>query len=248
MDIHNLGHRKCSGARFREPLLFLGFPNRLTSMNGILAVVSHPDDETFGCGGTLALHAEDSQVLCLTCNPRNRKGELEKACDVLGLVKPIIFMEDSVSTSREIVRRVADAIVADKPRIVITHLSFDYHMDHIAAYGVVKEAIEWAAHTTTYKEPYLVERLLLMEINTLIPKPQVLVDISETMERKRAAVWAYDSQLEKFPWGYYQTFNDKKAELRGAQANCKHAEAFIEEPLAKNGPFYEAKATRNLLR
>jgi LmbE family N-acetylglucosaminyl deacetylase len=87
-----------------------------------------------------------------------------------------------------------------------------------------------------------------MEINTLIPRPHVLVDISETMERKRTAVCAYDSQLAKFPWGYYQTFDDKKAELRGVQANCEYAEAFVEESLAKNGPFYEAKATKDLLR
>lgn len=217
-------------------------------MSRILAVVSHPDDETFGCGGTLALHAEDSRVLCLTCNPRNRKGEIEKACNALGLAKPIIFMEDSISTSRELVKRVANAIVVERPRIVITHLPFDYHTDHIAANEVVKEAIEWSAHTTTYQEPCLVERLLLMEINTLIPSPQVLVDVSETMDRKRSAILAYDSQLAKFPWGYYQTFNDKKAELRGAQANCKYAEAFVEESLAKNGPFYEVKTTRNLLR
>ncbi|MCX6649247.1 MAG: PIG-L family deacetylase [Candidatus Bathyarchaeota archaeon] len=216
-------------------------------MGRILAVVSHPDDETFGCGGTLALH-EGSRVLCLTCNPRNRKGELENACKALELAEPIVFMEDNVVPSREMVKRVADVIVAEKPRIVVTHLPFDYHADHRATYEVVKEAIEWAAHTTTYEKPCLVERLLLMEINTLIPIPHVLVDISETIEKKKAAVEAYKTQLAKFPWDYYQRFSDKKAELRGTQANCAYAEAFIEESLAKNGPFYEAKATKNLLR
>jgi LmbE family N-acetylglucosaminyl deacetylase len=217
-------------------------------MGGILAVVSHPDDETFGCGGTLALYAEESRVLCLTCNPRNRKVEIERACKALGLAEPIVLMEDNVQSSKELIKRVADAIVTERPRIVVTHLPFDYHAQHKAAYEVVKEAIEWAAHTTTYKEPHLVERLLLMEINTLIPSPHVLVDISETMKRKRAAVESYDSQLTKFHWGYYQRFIDKKAELRGAQANCEFAEAFVEESVAKNGPFYEAKTTKNLLR
>jgi LmbE family N-acetylglucosaminyl deacetylase len=217
-------------------------------MGGILAVVSHPDDETFGCGGTLALYAEESRVLCLTCNPRNRKVEIERACKALGLAEPIVLMEDNVQSSKELIKRVADAIVTERPRIVVTHLPFDYHAQHRATYEVVKEAIEWAAHTTTYKEPHLVERLLLMEINTLIPSPHVLVDISETMKRKRAAVESYDSQLTKFHWGYYQRFIDKKAELRGAQANCEFAEAFVEESVAKNGPFYEAKTTKNLLR
>lgn len=219
----------------------------MNSMGGILAVVSHPDDETFGCGGTLALHAGGSRVLCLTCSPRNRKGELEKACKALGLVEPIVFMKDDVVSSKALVKRVADAIVAERPRIVVTHLPFDYHADHKATYEVVKEAIEWAAHTTIYEKPCLVERLLLIEINTLIPSPHVLVDVSEVIAKKRAAVEAYKTQLAKFPWGYYQNFNEKKAELRGAQANCAYAEAFIEESLAKNGPFYEAKTTKNLL-
>lgn len=217
-------------------------------MGGILAVVSHPDDETFGCGGTLALHAGEARVLCLTCNPRNRGSELEKACKTLGIDEPIVFIEDNVAPSRELVKRVADVIVVERPRIIITHLPFDYHADHRATYEVVKEAIEWAAHTTTYDEPCLVERLLLMEINTLIPTPHVLVDVSEVMERKRAAVGSYDSQLAKFPWGYYQKFSDKKAELRGVQGNCGYAEAFGEESLTRNGPFYNAKATSNLLR
>lgn len=217
-------------------------------MSGILAVVSHPDDETFGCGGTLALHARQSRVLCLTCNPKNRRKELEKACETLGLREPIVFDEDNVNTSRAFIKSIADVVVAERPRIVVTHLPFDYHIDHKATYKVVKEAIEWAAHTTTYREPCLVERLLLMEINNLLPSPHVLVDVSETMNKKRAAVSAYESQLAKFPWGYYQRFSDEKAMLRGAQANCQYAEAFAEESLARNGPFYETKATRNLLR
>ena len=48
-------------------------------VNGILAVVSHPDDETFGCGGTLSLHSklgENVDVLCLTCNPPEREHEI----------------------------------------------------------------------------------------------------------------------------------------------------------------------------
>jgi LmbE family N-acetylglucosaminyl deacetylase len=217
-------------------------------MGGILAVVSHPDDETFGCGGTLALYAEESRVMCLTCNPRNRKVEIERACKALGLAEPIVLMEDNVQFSKELIKRVADAIVTERPRIVVTHLPFDYHAEHRAVYEVVKEAIEWAAHTTTYKESHLVERFLLMEINTLIPSPHVLVDISETMKRKRTAVESYDSQLTKFHWNYYQRFSDKKAELRGTQANCEFAEAFVEESVAKNGPFYETKTTKNLLR
>jgi LmbE family N-acetylglucosaminyl deacetylase len=216
-------------------------------MSRILAIVSHPDDETFGCGGTLKIHAKDSSVLCLTCNPIERRSEIKKACKTLGLMEPMVWEEDAVVPSGDLVRRVSDVIIAKKPNLIITHLPFDYHSDHRATYDIVKEAIEWAAHTTINEKPHLVERLLLMEINTLIPTPHIIVDISKAMGSKKEAVEAYSTQLAKFPWGYYQRFGEKKAELRGAQANCGYAEAFIEEAQAKNGPFYEAKATTNLL-
>jgi hypothetical protein len=51
----------------------------------------------------------------------------------------------------------------------------------------------------------------------------------------------------KFEWGYYQRFDRRKAELRGVQGNCGYAEAFMEEALPSNSPFYVDKATRSLL-
>ena len=216
---------------------------------GLLAIVSHPDDETFGCGGTLAAHVSNApvDVLCLTCNPPERREELFSAAQALGVGEPTVFDDLRVENSAQLIRRVSDVIVEKRPRVVITLLPFDYHREHRAAYEAVKEAVEWAAHTTAYDEPCLVERLLLMEVNTLIPQPHVLVDISEAMDRKMEAVGRYTSQLAKFPWGYYQNYNLKKAELRGVQAGCVYAEAFLEEPVPSNSPFYEAKATRSLL-
>jgi LmbE family N-acetylglucosaminyl deacetylase len=216
---------------------------------GLLAIVSHPDDETFGCGGTIAAHAPSApvDVLCLTCNPPERRVELFSAARALGIGEPTVFDDLHVEKGDRLIRRISDVIVEKRPRVVVTHLPFDYHREHRAAYEAVKEAVEWAAHTTTYDDPCLVERLLLMEVNTLIPQPHVLVDVTGSMDMKIAAVECYTSQLAKFLWGYYQNINLKKAELRGVQAGCVYAEAYLEEPVPSNSPFYEAKATRSLL-
>jgi len=217
---------------------------------GILSIVSHPDDETFGCGGTLALHSNKKipiDVLCMTCNPETRREELISASIRLGLDHPIIFDDKNIVVNSENVMRAADIIVDRNPSVIITHAPFDYHKEHRAAYKLVKEAVEWAAHTTTYEKPCQIDRLLLMEVNSLISNPHILVDVSSTFNRKIEAMKAYTSQLSKFDWGYYERFNLKKAELRGIQGNCRYAEAFLEETVARNGPFYPVKTSRLLV-
>ena len=216
---------------------------------GLLAIVSHPDDETFGCGGTLAKHAsagKDVRALCLTCNPLNRRVEFFNAVQALGVEADLVERDD-IQPSPELIREIADYIDGFRPDTIITHLPFDYHREHKACYGVVKEAIEWAAHTTMYEDAWLVNRLLLMEVNTLIPSPSVLVDVSGSYGAKAKAIDQYTTQLAKFPWGYYPKVNRKKAELRGVQCNVELAEAFIEESLPRDGPFYSEKATALLV-
>ena len=217
---------------------------------GLLAIFAHPDDETFGCGGTLALHAEAGhsvEALSLTCSDPERGKELRAAAEALGIDEPVIFEERAIEPSQELIRRISDVIVERRPEVVITHLPFDYHREHRAAHQLVKEAIEWAGHTTIYDPAWTVERLLLMEVNTLIPNPHVIVNVSEAWPRKKAAIEAYASQLAKFQWGYYQEFMEMKAELRGIMGGCRYGEAFLEEPLAENSPFYPEKSTKSLL-
>ena len=220
-----------------------------TLSGGILAIFAHPDDETFGCGGTLAHHAEaghNVEALCLTCSDLERGPELNRAAEALGIRKPIIFPEESLKPTPELIRKVSDVIVKRRPWVVITHLPFDYHLEHRAAHGLVKEALEWAGHETIYDDPWVVGRLLLMEVNTLISSPHIVVDISDVWQRKEAAIEAYVSQLAKFQWGHYQDFMVEKAKLRGVQGGCGYAEAFLMEPLAISSPFFLKKATRSL--
>ncbi|MBE0633948.1 PIG-L family deacetylase, partial [Candidatus Bathyarchaeota archaeon] len=184
----------------------------------------------------------DVGVLCLTCSPVDRKSEFINATGVLG-VEATLWMDEKIELNPELIRKVADFIDEKRPRVIITHLPFDYHREHKSCYAVVKEAVEWAAHTTIYEDAWKVERLLLMEVNTLIPNPSILVDISSVFDTKMKAIEQYTTQLAKFPWGYYQQINQKKAELRGTQCNVEYAEAFIEEALPRDGPFYSTKST-----
>jgi LmbE family N-acetylglucosaminyl deacetylase len=214
-----------------------------------MVVAAHPDDETFGCGGTLSLHylkGNPVHVLCLTCNPEDRGEELYEAAKELGIPKPKIFSEKKVTSDEKNIWRIADEIVKTKPNIIFTHLSFDYHREHRVTHEIVKEAIEWAGHTTMYDNPWVVNRLLLMEVNTLIPQPHVNVDISTIFDLKRNAINKFKTQITKFPSKYYEKFNYAKARLRGVQGNCEYSEAFLEDIVASNSPFYQEKSVRQL--
>ncbi len=232
-------------------ILLKGITYYFVSMKrGILAIVAHPDDETFGCGGVLVIHSHNNlpvDVLCLTCSPKERRSEIITASTELGVEYPIIFDDVEIIVNSSNIKRVADIIVDRDPNLIITHGPFDYHRDHRAVYKLVKEAVEWAAHTTIYDEPCQIDRLLLMEVNSLISNPHIIVNITDVYDRKIEAMKAYTSQLSKFDWGYYERFNLKKAELRGVQGNCRYAEAFLEETVARNGPFYSAKTSRLLV-
>ena len=43
----------------------------------ILAVLAHPDDETFGMGGTLALYAQRGAQVYLVCATRGEVGDVD---------------------------------------------------------------------------------------------------------------------------------------------------------------------------
>ena len=76
----------------------------------LLAVLAHPDDETFGCGGLLARYAAEGVRVVLICATRGEVGEisdpslatvdnlaqirereLREACDILGVEELIIL-------------------------------------------------------------------------------------------------------------------------------------------------------------
>ena len=75
--------------------------------DGLLAIVSHPDDETFGCGGTLALHRannEDVRVLCLSCNPAERRREFMDATSELRVENRDIWDAEHILENAETIR------------------------------------------------------------------------------------------------------------------------------------------------
>lgn len=195
----------------------------------LLALFAHPDDETFRCGGTLALLARRGvrvQVLTATrgqagscgnpplCSAEElagvREQELRCACAVLGLQPPILLdyrdghlaQADPEMLTAEIV-----AIARDlRPQIMLT---FDAgglsgHPDHIAiGYAAAKafrRAEDVFALYTLAVPRSLAEALGMKQIRTVPDAAVTLaVDVSAALDAKMAAIRCHRTQLSESP-------------------------------------------------
>ena len=116
----------------------------------LLAVVAHPDDESFGFGGTLAKYAKegvDIHVLCATKGEHGEGGgnlglirekEIRTASKILG-VKRVDFLGYIDGTLcnnlyHEIAQKVERKIAEFKPQVILTfdRLGISGHIDHVA--------------------------------------------------------------------------------------------------------------------
>ena len=215
----------------------------------VLVVVAHPDDECLGAGGTIRRHVDQDipvDVLCLTGNETRNK-ELKAACGVLGTRNLYLsdhddFIDDSWSLTQEVI----GGILKSQPRIIITHSKEDYNRNHVACADIVTQAVEWASHVTLFDDAHRVERIYHMEVNSLIPRPHVFMDISATYDAAINALQRHKSQTCKAD-DFYLKFYDARTRLRGIQAACDRAEAFFITNPEHAGPFYPQNSVDRLL-
>jgi N-acetylglucosamine malate deacetylase 1 len=187
----------------------------------LLAIMAHPDDAELLCGGTLArMSAQGHRVgiLDLTAgesgsfgNRDTRAREAAAAAKILGVqVRTNAGLPDGRLENTAGAR----ALVATKlrelqPRTVILHWPDARHPDHRAASELGRDAsfiagiknaadVKGAAH----RPRKVLYSLTFQEAHV---KPSFVIDISEYIERKLEAIFAFDSQFaEKTSMGDVQ--------------------------------------------
>lgn len=221
-------------------------PSDLTS--SILVVCAHPDDESLGAGGTIAAHTGHGipvDVLCLTAND-TRKSELEAACKTLGVREVYVGIRDDFAIDMTLRDEVIKVILKSRPTVIITHSTDDYNLNHVQCSDLVSQSAEWASHVTIYEDAHKVERIYHMEVNSLLSRPQVFVDITDSYDVAVQALGQHKSQLKKAD-SFYTKFYDARTRLRGVQAACARAEAFTIEIPFHVGPFYPHNSVKQLI-
>lgn len=193
----------------------------------VCVIAPHPDDETIGCGGTIARHVQagaEVRVLVVTSGERlgggahgvarAREAECVRACARLG-VQDIEFLrlpDGAVAHNAEDLQASLRA-AAGGANTLYAPSPFDSHPDH--------RATSRAALTVA------VNRIYLYEIST--PNPaNVMMDVSRTWPQKVAALNEYSLALEHCD---YRRTSEGLAAFRAGMSGLRgigFAEAFLE--------------------
>lgn len=174
-------------------------PKRLafSGSDRVLVFAPHPDDETIGCGGTIALLREagcDVHIVLLTDGGAGdpfkyaedvvatRRAEFSAALSCLGGATYDLYNESDGSLSPVNVRKKIEATIKKfAPTIIFSPSLLDYHRDHVATALAVRQA---------WRQVGCGARLYCYEISA--PQPAThIVDISAVIPAKRAALSEY---------------------------------------------------------
>ena len=162
-----------------------------------------------------------------------RLDEARKADRILGVKKRIMLdiASQEVVNDKDTFQGCVQIIRKHKPEVIFTHFSEDKHRDHRAVSRIVDEAC-WKSSEkclSDLSEPWYTSHLYYYEVLELFSHPSLVVDITETMERKIEAIKAHKTQLEYYSdiVGYLEALGRARGFLRGT----RYAESFLESNL-----------------
>ena len=180
-------------------------------MADVICIGAHPDDVEIGMGGTVAkmvAQGLDVVMVDLTDGEPTPHGthdirvrEATAAAESLGVrsrvLMPLVNRElmDTVSARTML----AEIIREHRPRVLFAPYPLDAHPDHIAASAIVEAARFYSKFVKTEMagEPHFPARVyhyFAVHLR-LLAKPSFVVDVSDTLEAKAAALACYGSQF-----------------------------------------------------
>ena len=217
----------------------------------ILVVAAHPDDEVLGCGGTISrLSGEGHELYALilgegiTSRHPERKQEdsplinslqnsCKKSADSLGVKKVFLYQLpdnrfDTVPIL-DIIKIIEESVNRIEPRAIYTHHGGDLNIDHVITHRGVMTAVR-------PMESCMVEDIYAFEIASStewsfqqfepVFKPNVFINITDTIDAKIAAMRYYENEIRSFPHPRSPEALRISAQRWGSVIGVECAEAF----------------------
>lgn len=221
-------------------------------MTDLLAIMAHPDDAELLCGGTLARMAANGHrvgILDLTGGESGSFGdrdtrarEAQAAAAVLGVAeRRTAGLPDGRLENTPAARSVVATLIRElRPRTVVLHWPEARHPDHRAASELGRDACFIAGIRNAQDvrgDAFRPHKLLYSLTYQEAPvKPSFVVDITDFIDRKLEAIFAFGSQFaEKTSMG--DVMGGGSRPLREQiLAHCAHYGALIRKPYGE--PFW----------
>lgn len=166
----------------------------------VLVLAPHPDDEVLGCAGAIIRHLEAGdpvQVVIITdatliesaAYAEIRRQETKAAAQVLGYTDPIFWdlPDRGVQYGERLVQRIAECVEQHQAEWVYAPSCREIHPDHRAVALAAADAVRRCTRAI---------RLVMYEVGIPL-QPNRLLDITNLVERKQAAMACFPSQLER---------------------------------------------------
>lgn len=208
----------------------------------ILVVAAHPDDETLGCGATLAKHAAAGDPISIVAladgvgsrgnSPemfKERHGQFRTACKILGTEDVWVhqYADNQMDglTLLNLVKFIERHVERFRPTVVYTHHNGDLNIDHRQTHDAVNVACRPQPGCT-------VKALFYFEVPCSSAwgsgfQPNYFVDATATLEKKLGAASCYVGELRDYPHPRSVEGIRNLALVRGASVGIPFAEAFV---------------------
>jgi len=218
-----------------------------------VCVGAHPDDVEIGMGGTIALMTGAGlkvAIVDLTNGEPTPHGSVERraiesaaAAQVLRAERRTLsqqnrYLMDSVEARVEL----ATVLRELRPRLLFVPYPVDAHPDHVAAAQIALAARFYSKFTKTdmAHEPFYPNRVLrYMAVHQrIIAEPSFVIDITEQLPVKMAALGCYESQfVVNAANAGIMPMMEAAARMWGSLANVEAGEPFFAlETIALSSP------------
>jgi LmbE family N-acetylglucosaminyl deacetylase len=203
----------------------------MTNKQVVLALGAHPDDIEIGMGGTVAKlvgMGYDVKLVVATLpnfvktdTKEERKKESTMSAKVMGCKTPefLDLGPEEITFNRKFVTQINEIVRNCEPDAIFTQWIGDTHQDHLA----LTKAVIAAARDSN--NVFMYETTIPGGISETAFRPQLYVDVTETLDSKRNALDCFDSQKIRCGHLWVDAIVGR-CSYRGYQMNTKYAEAF----------------------